>query len=72
MPAVVGEEDGDWTGVCFGIWLKGGARVELETVGWRQGVGLWDLLSEGTGVTGIGEGDGAGIGVTGVMVCVGV
>lgn len=51
-----------------------GPLAELETEGWRQGVGLWDLLREGTDVTGVGEGEGVGVRVevTGVTVCVGV
>lgn len=61
---------------CLGIWLEVGPLAELETEGWRQGVGLWDLLREGTGVTGMGEEEGVGVrvwvGVTGVTVCVGV
>lgn len=50
--------------------------VELETEGWREGVGLWDLLRERTDVTGMGEGEGEGVrvwvGVTGVGVWEGV
>lgn len=69
-----------WVGVrdraCFEIWLKVGPLAELETEGWRQAVGLWDLLMEGTDVIGMGEGEGVGVrvwvGVTGVTVCVGV
>lgn len=49
-----------------------GPLAELETEGWRQGVGLWDLLLEGTGVRGMGEGEGEGVrtwgGVTDVNV----
>lgn len=55
---------------CFEIWLDAGPLAELETEDWRQGVGLWDLLCEGTGVTGMGEGESDGVmvwvGVTGV------
>lgn len=49
-----------------------GPRAELGTVGWRQGVGLWDLLLEGPDVIGTGEGECEGVrvwvGVTGVSV----
>lgn len=69
-----------WFGVrgksCFGIWLKVGPLTVLETDGWRQDVGLWDLPREGTDVTMNGDGQGVGVwvwvGVTGAMVCVGV
>lgn len=72
--AGVGEGVIVWVGVrgesCFWMWLEAGTLAELETEGWRQGVVLWALLWEGTGVIGIGEEQ--GIGVTGVKVCVGV
>lgn len=73
-----------WLGVrgeaCFGIWLEVGTLAELKT-GCKQGVGLWDLLSKGTDVIGMGEGEGVGVRVwiavgvweiTGERVCVGV
>lgn len=60
MVTGVGDGDADWVGVCFV-----GPLAELETEGWRQVVGL-DLLREGTGATG------TCVGITGVMVCVGV
>lgn len=75
MLANVGEGDAVWVGVCFGIGLKVGPMAELETEDWRQEVGL-DLLGEGTGVTGMGKGEGVWVriwvGVTGARVCVGV
>lgn len=56
----------------FGIWLELGPLAELETQGCRQGLGLWDLLWDGTDVTGMGQGESEGIrvwvGVTGVRV----
>ena len=58
---------------CLGIWLEVGPLTELETEVWRQVFGL-PLLREGTDVARVGEGVGVKVwvGVTGVMVCVGV
>lgn len=53
-----------------------GSLAELETGGWRQGVGFWGLLGEETDAIGMGqrEDEGVGVGVTVVRVgvCVGV
>lgn len=64
-----------WVGVrgetCLGIWLAVGTLAELETEAWRQGVGLWHLLREGTDVRGMGDEEGVGVkvwvGVPGVL-----
>lgn len=45
-------------GDCFGVLLGAEPLGEPETVGWRQGVGLWDLLKDGP------EGDGEDAGVS--------
>lgn len=49
-----------------------GTLAELETEAWRQGVGLWHLLREGTDVRGMGDEEGVGVkvwvGVPGVLV----
>ena len=63
-----------WIGVtgetCF--WTEGVPLVEIETGGWRQGVGLWDLLRDGPDETGTGDGEDVGVsawaGVTNVIV----
>lgn len=44
--------------VCFGVLLEAETLGEPETEGWRQDVGLWDLLKEGP------EGDGDDVGVS--------
>lgn len=80
-----GTGEGDGVGVkgeaCFGTWLEAGPLAEGDTEGWRQGVGLWDLLREGPAGIAVGDGVGEGlrvwVGVTGVevrgrAVCVGV
>lgn len=65
----------DWVGVrgeaCLGVRLEFGPLADVETVGWRQDVGLWDLLKEEPGMGDV-EGVGVRVGVTSVMVCVGV
>jgi len=69
-----GEGDAVWVEVCFGIGLVVGPLFELGTEGWSKGVGLLDLVEDGTGVTGMGEGVRVRVwvGVTGVRVCGGV
>lgn len=85
MLAGAGEGVEVWVGVrgetCFGIWLEVGTLdPELKTGGCK-GLGVWDLLSEGTDVVGMGGGESVGVRVwigvgvweiTGERVCVGV
>lgn len=85
MLVLAGTGEGGWAGVrgkaCFGIWLEVGTLAELKTEGCKHGVGLWDLLSKGTDVIGMGGGEGVGVRVwigvgvweiTGERICVGV